>query len=63
VTLAMTTNTISDPMASVLGILLLPAVLELLGRRTWRLPRSPSRRLPTVQLRPPSEPTPALETS
>ena len=47
----------------VIGSLLLPAVLELLGRRTWQPPRWPSRRLWTVQLHPPREPTPALETS
>ena len=48
--------------AFVIGRLLLPAVLEF-GRCTWQLPRRLSPRLPTVQLHPPSEPTPALETS
>ncbi len=48
--------------AFVIGRLLLPAVLEL-GRRTWQLPRRLSPRLPTVPRHPPSEATPALETS
>jgi RND superfamily putative drug exporter len=49
--------------AFVIGSLLLPAAVVLLGRGTWQLARRLSRRLPAVQLRPPSEPTPALETS
>jgi RND superfamily putative drug exporter len=36
--------------AFVIRTLLLPAVLELLGRRTWQLPTWLSRRLPTVHL-------------
>jgi putative drug exporter of the RND superfamily len=44
--------------AFVIRSLLLPAVLELLGRRTWQLPRWLNRRLPTVQLHGPSEPAP-----
>jgi RND superfamily putative drug exporter len=47
---------------SVIGRLLLPAMLEL-GRSMWQLPRGLSRGLPRVQLHPSSEPTPAIETS
>jgi RND superfamily putative drug exporter len=47
--------------AFVIRSLLLPAVLELLGRRTWQLPRWLGRRLPRVQLHPQSEPVPAQE--
>jgi RND superfamily putative drug exporter len=49
--------------AFVLGSLLLPAVLELLGRRARQLPRWLSRRLPTLQRYSASEAAPALETS
>ena len=49
--------------AFVIGSLLPPAVLELLGRRTWQRPRWPSRRRRNVQLHPRSEPTPAREIS
>jgi RND superfamily putative drug exporter len=47
--------------AFVIRSLLLPAVLELLGRRTWQLPRWLGRRLPAVQLHPQAEPAPAQE--
>jgi RND superfamily putative drug exporter len=47
--------------AFVIRSLLLPAVLELLGRRTWMLPRWLNRRLPRVALEPHRAPTPALE--
>ena len=42
---------------------LLPTVLELLGRDAWQLLTWLSRRAPTVQLHPPSEPKPNPETS
>jgi putative drug exporter of the RND superfamily len=44
--------------AFVVRSLLLPAVLTLLGRRTWALPRAFERRLPHITL---EAPTPALE--
>jgi RND superfamily putative drug exporter len=48
--------------AFVIRSLLLPAVLELLGRRTWMLPRWLGRRLPTTTaLQPHGAPVPALE--
>ena len=43
--------------ALVIGPLLLPAVLELLGRVTWTLPRWLDRRLARVSIEP--EPTPS----
>ena len=43
--------------AFVIGTLLLPAVLELLGRITWTLPRWLDRRLPRVAIH--AEPTPS----
>ena len=43
--------------AFVIGLLLLPAVLELLGRITWTLSRWLDRRLPRVSIEP--EPTPS----
>jgi RND superfamily putative drug exporter len=43
--------------AFVIRSLMLPAVLELLGRATWRLPHGLARRLPRVAI----EPAPALE--
>jgi putative drug exporter of the RND superfamily len=55
--------------AIVIRMLLLPAVLELLGRRTWVLPGWVGRRLPRVALeaepssRPAPTPEPALEAS
>ena len=50
--------------AVVVRMLLLPAVLELLGRTTWWLPRWLGRRLPRVAMegeRAASRPSPALE--
>jgi RND superfamily putative drug exporter len=47
--------------AFVIRSLLLPAVLELFGRRTWQLPRWLSRTLPTLHPHAHPAPTPALE--
>jgi RND superfamily putative drug exporter len=49
--------------AVVIRMLLLPAVLELLGRTTWALPRWMERRLPRVAIEaePSSKPLPVLE--
>jgi RND superfamily putative drug exporter len=53
--------------AFVVRLVLLPAVLELLGRRTWAFPRGLDRRLPRVAIEPPPDgqrpaaPIPALE--
>ncbi len=49
--------------ALVVRLLLLPAVLQLLGRRTWALPRWLDRRLPTVAIEaePGPAPRPSLE--
>jgi RND superfamily putative drug exporter len=49
--------------AIVIRMLLLPAVLELLGRTTWSLPRWLERRLPRVAIEPEqrSKPKPSLE--
>ncbi len=49
--------------AIVIRMLLLPAVLELLGRRTWALPRWMERRLPRVAIETesPARPRPTLE--
>ena len=49
--------------AIVIRTVLLPAVLELLGRRTWALPRWFDRRLPQLAIEPApaAEPTPLLE--
>jgi RND superfamily putative drug exporter len=51
--------------AIVIRMLLLPAVLELLGRTTWALPRWLERRLPHVAIETArsSKPPPALEPS
>ena len=38
--------------AFVIRMILLPAVLELLGRRTWAFPRGLDRRLPRVAIEP-----------
>jgi RND superfamily putative drug exporter len=46
--------------AFVVRSLLLPAVLTLLGRRTWALPRAFERRLPHIAIEAPA-PAPALE--
>jgi RND superfamily putative drug exporter len=53
--------------AFVIRMLLLPAVLQLLGRRTWAFPRGLDRRLPRVAIEPHTArhrahpPIPALE--
>jgi RND superfamily putative drug exporter len=53
--------------AFVIRMVLLPAVLELLGRRTWAFPRGLDRRLPRLAIEPendpqrPPSPIPALE--
>ena len=47
--------------AIVIRSILMPAVLELFGRRTWAFPRSFDRRLPRLALEPAVEPEPALE--
>jgi RND superfamily putative drug exporter len=55
--------------AVVIRMILLPAVLELLGRRTWAFPRSLDRRLPRLAIEPEPEhartpsPEPALARS
>jgi putative drug exporter of the RND superfamily len=46
--------------AFVVRCLLLPAVLELLGRTTWMLPRWLDRRMPHLSIEPPDQPQPAL---
>ncbi|MBV9607547.1 MAG: MMPL family transporter [Solirubrobacterales bacterium] len=46
--------------ALVVRMLLLPAVLHLLGRTTWTLPRWLDRRLPRVAIEPEPEPAPAF---
>jgi RND superfamily putative drug exporter len=59
--LAMATAVFLD--AIVIRLLLLPAVLQLLGRTTWVLPRWLERRLPRVAIdaEPGSQPRPTLE--
>jgi RND superfamily putative drug exporter len=47
--------------AIVIRSILMPAVLELFGRRTWAFPRSFDRRLPRLGIEPAIEPEPALE--
>jgi RND superfamily putative drug exporter len=51
--------------AVVIRMIMLPAVLQLLGRRTWEFPRGLDRRLPRLAIEPPSgaqrAPSPALE--
>jgi RND superfamily putative drug exporter len=49
--------------AVVIRSILLPAVLELFGRRTWAFPRWFDRRLPRLAIEPApaAEPTPLLE--
>ena len=47
--------------AIVIRSILLPAVLELLGRRTWAFPSWADRRLPRLAIEPTSQPVPALE--
>jgi putative drug exporter of the RND superfamily len=41
--------------------ILLPAVLELSGRRTWAFPSWADRRLPRLTIEPATEPVPALD--
>jgi RND superfamily putative drug exporter len=45
--------------AIVIRSILMPAVLELFGRRTWAFPRSFDRRLPRLAIEPAAEPEPA----
>jgi putative drug exporter of the RND superfamily len=45
----------------VIRSILLPAVLELFGRRTWTFPGWLDRRLPRLAIEPTPEPMPALE--
>jgi RND superfamily putative drug exporter len=45
--------------AFVIRMVLLPAVLQLLGRRTWAFPRSLDRRLPRLAIEPEADPKPA----
>jgi RND superfamily putative drug exporter len=47
--------------AIVIRSILMPAVLELFGRRTWAFPRSLDRRLPRLAIEPAVEPEPPLE--
>jgi RND superfamily putative drug exporter len=47
--------------AIVIRSILLPAVLELFGRRTWAFPGWFDRRLPRLAIEPSAEPTPALD--
>ena len=47
--------------AIVIRSILMPAVLELFGRRTWAFPSSFDRRLPRLAIEPAVEPEPALE--
>jgi putative drug exporter of the RND superfamily len=53
--------------AFMIRLVLLPAVLELLGRRTWAFPRRLDRRLPRLAIEPQADsqrgpaPTPAYE--
>jgi RND superfamily putative drug exporter len=47
--------------AIVIRSILMPAVLELFGRRTWAFPSWFDRRLPRLAIEPSVEPEPALE--
>jgi RND superfamily putative drug exporter len=47
--------------AIVIRSILLPAVLELFGRRTWAFPRWFDRRLPRLAIEPATEPVPATD--
>jgi RND superfamily putative drug exporter len=47
--------------AIVIRSILMPAVLELFGRRTWAFPRWADRRLPRLAIEPATKPAPALE--
>jgi putative drug exporter of the RND superfamily len=45
----------------VIRSILLPAVLELFGRRTWTFPSWLDRRIPRLAIEPATQPQPALE--
>jgi RND superfamily putative drug exporter len=47
--------------AIVIRSILMPAVLELFGRRTWAFPTWADRRLPRLAIEPAAKPQPALE--
>jgi RND superfamily putative drug exporter len=47
--------------AIVIRSILLPAVLELFGRRTWAFPGWFDRRIPRLAIEPSTEPAPALD--
>jgi RND superfamily putative drug exporter len=47
--------------AVVIRSILMPAVLELFGSRTWAFPKWFDRRLPRLAIEPASQPVPALE--
>jgi RND superfamily putative drug exporter len=47
--------------AVVIRSILMPAVLELFGRRTWAFPRWFDRRLPRLAIEPPTQPVPAFD--
>ena len=47
--------------AIVIRSILMPAVLELFGRRTWAFPSWADRRLPRLAIEPVTPPAPALE--
>jgi len=47
--------------AIVIRTILLPAVLQLFGRRTWAFPGRLDRRLPRLAIEPATQPVPALE--
>ena len=59
--LAMSSAVLLD--AVIVRMLLLPAVLQLLGRTTWALPRGLDRRLPrlAIEAEPGPKPRPSLE--
>jgi RND superfamily putative drug exporter len=57
--IAMATAVFLD--AIVIRSILMPAVLELFGRRTWAFPRSFDRRLPRLAIEPAAQAEPALE--
>jgi len=47
--------------AIIIRSILMPAVLELFGKRTWAFPSWADRRLPRLALEPATQPAPALE--
>jgi RND superfamily putative drug exporter len=57
--IAMATAVFLD--AIVIRSVLMPAVLELFGRRTWAFPSWFDRRLPRLAIEPVIQPAPALE--